>query len=132
MLRFTGIIVLLIISRSLSAQKLITRDEAVQLALNNQRNVKAAYGSVQQQQELLKGAAGIDNPQVFVEATPYEPLIAGVQQTFSLPSLYRNRKAVQEERIRLAQLQLTRTEYDLKRDVRLSYLQIQFLKERES
>ena len=131
MLRFTGIIVLLIISRSLSAQKLITRDEAVQLALNNQRNVKAAYGSVQQQKELLKGAAGIDNPQVFVEATPYEPLIAGVQQTFSLPSLYRNRKAVQEERIRLAQLQLTRTEYDLKRDVRLSYLQIQFLKERE-
>jgi outer membrane protein TolC len=58
-------------------------------------------------------------------------VVLGVQQTFSMPGVYRNRKVLQNERIRLAQLQLQGSQYDLKREVRLSYLQIQYLNERE-
>src|SRR5687768_9418580 len=131
MLRYISLILLIIIYQTGKAQRLITKEDAVQLAYNNQRHLKAANLSVQQQQQLLKGAAGIQNPQVFGEASPYEPVVFGVQQTFSMPGVYRNRKVLQNERIRLAQLQLQGSQYDLKREVRLSYLQIQYLNERE-
>ena len=131
MSRYIGLIFLLIVFQQGKAQRLISKDEAVQLAFNNQRNLKTSNLSVQQQQQLLKGAAGISNPQVFAEASPYEPLAIGVQQTFNLPGVYRNRKALQNERIRLAQLQLQGSQFDLKREVRLSYLQIQYLIEKE-
>ena len=131
MSRYIGLILLIIVYQSGKAQRLITKDDAVQLAFNNQRNLRTANLSVQRQQQLLKGAAGIENPQVFGEASPYEPVVLGIQQTFSMPGVYRNRKVLQNERIRLAQLQLQGSQYDLKREVRLSYLQIQYLDEKE-
>src|SRR5687767_16023139 len=108
-----------------SAQRLLSKEEAIQAALNNQRNLKAANLSLQQQEQLLKGAAGLENPQITAEASPYESLQLGVQQTFSMPGVYKNRKALQNERIRLAQLQLQGTQFDLKRAVLLSYQQVQ-------
>lgn len=112
------------------AQRLISQEEAVNLAFNNQRNLKAANLSVQQQQQLVSGAAGLASPQVFGEITPYEPLLLGVQQTFSLPVVYRRNKELQNQMVRLAQLQLQGTQFELKREVRLSYLQLQYLVER--
>jgi cobalt-zinc-cadmium resistance protein CzcA len=53
-----------------------------------------------------------------------------VQQTLSFPSVYKNRRGLQEEQIKLAQLRLQGSQYDLKRDVQLSYLQLQYLFER--
>ena len=130
MLRHFGLVLIAVFVYHFStAQRLITKDDAIQLALNNQRNLKAANLSVQQQQQLLRGVAGLENPQVTAEASPYEPLQIGVQQTFSLPGVYKNRKALQNERIRLAQLQLQGNQYDLKLQVRSSYLQVQFLTE---
>jgi outer membrane protein TolC len=131
MSRYIGLIFLIIVYQPGKAQRLITKDDAVQLAFNNQRNLRTANLSVQRQRQLLKGAASIENPLVFGEASPYEPVVLGVQQTFSMPGVYRNRKVLQNERIRLAQLQLQGSQYDLKREVRLSYLQIQYLNERE-
>jgi cobalt-zinc-cadmium resistance protein CzcA len=113
-----------------NGQRLVTRSEALDLAVKNQRNLRAANLSVQQQQELLKGSTGLESPQVFGELTPYEPLILGVQQTLSLPSVYRNRRALQREQMRLAQLRLQGSQYDLKRDVSSNYLQLQYLAHR--
>lgn len=127
MSRYIGLILLLIIHHAGNTQPLISKEDAVQMAFNNQRNLKAATLSVQRQEQLLKGSAGIDNPQLFGQAGPYEPLAVGVQQTVSMPGVYRNRKVLQLERIRLAQLQLQGSQYDLKRETRLSYLQIQYL-----
>lgn len=130
MLRYLGLVLSLLFIQVSKAQRVITKEEAVTLAFNTQRNLKAANLTVQQQEQLLRGAADIQSPQVFGEATPYEPLIVGVQQALSLPGVYRNRKALQNQRIRLAQLQLQGSQYELKRDVRLSYLQLQYLTER--
>ncbi len=129
---YRGLILFFIIfcSQLTYGQKVITQEEAVNLAINNQRNFKAANLTIQQQQQLLKGVAGLESPQVFGEATPYEPLIVGVQQTISLPQVYRNRKKLQNEQIKLAQLQLQGNQYDFKRNVRVSYLQLQYLSER--
>ncbi|GAA4321696.1 TolC family protein [Flaviaesturariibacter amylovorans] len=113
-----------------SGQQVLPPDTAVARALANSRNLRAAELTVTQQQQLLRGAAELQNPQVTFEVTPYEPLLIGVQQNFSLPGVYRGRRALQSERIRGAQLQLRGAQYDLKRDVRLSYLQLQYFSER--
>lgn len=113
------------------AQRVLTKDEAVNLAVNNQRNVRAANLAVTQQQQLLKGSAAIENPQLQFQLSPYdEGSQVGAQQNFSFPSVYRNRRTLQSERIKLAQLQLQGSIYDLKREVGLSYLQLQYLAER--
>ena len=110
------------------AQRVLTKDEAVNLAVNNQRNVRAANLGVTQQQQLLKGSASLENPQLQFQLSPYdEGSQVGVQQNFSFPSVYRNRKTLQSERIKLAQLQLRGSVYDLKREVGLSYLQLQYV-----
>lgn len=112
------------------AQRVLTGDEAVALATNNQRNLKAANLSLQQQQQLLRGSTALESPQLQYQLSPYdEGGQVGVQQNVSFPSVYRNRKALQNERIRLAQLQLQGSQYELKREVRLSFLQLQFLAE---
>lgn len=130
MLRYFGLVLIAVFTYHFGyAQRLLTKEDAIQLALNNQRNLKAANMSIQQQEQLLKGVGGLENPQITAEASPYEPLQLGVQQTFSMPGVYKNRKALQNERIRLAQLQLKGNQYDLKQQVRSSYLQIQFLTE---
>ncbi len=121
----------LVIDKTIVAQTVLTKEDAVALAINNQRNLQAASLSVQQQQQLLPGSGGLENPQLQYQLSPYdEGAQIGVQQNFSFPSVYRNRKALQNERIRLAQLQLRGSQYDLKREVRLSFLQLQFFTER--
>lgn len=111
------------------AQKTLTKDDAVQLALANQRNLKAAQLTLTQQQQLLTSSVALESPQLTVELSPFEPLVVGLQQNLSLPSVYRNRKAVQNQRILLAQLQLQGAQYELKKVVRLNFLQLQFFKE---
>lgn len=131
MFRYFSFVLLLFGYLSGNSQRIISREESVERTLANQRNLKAANLTVQQQEQLLRAAADFQSPQVFGEATPYEPLIVGVQQTFSLPGVYRKRKALQTERLRLAQLQLQGTQYELKREVLLNYLQLQYLAERK-
>lgn|GEM_PF-1321819 len=131
MFRFIGFFLAIIFFQSAYAQVLLTKEAAVELALNNQRNLKAASLSLQQQQQLSKRAGGLDNPQVTVGASPYEPLVLGIQQNLSLPGVYRNRRALQNERIQLARLQLQGSQYELKKEVQLTYLQLQYLNERQ-
>ncbi len=132
MLRCVSLLFICIfLHRTSHAQAVLTKDEAVNLALYNQRNLKAANLTVQQQQQLLRGSSGLESPQLQLQLSPYdEGAQIGVQQNISFPSVYRNRKNLQNERIRLAQLQLQGSQYDLKRSVRISYLQLQYLAER--
>ena len=131
--RYLGLIIILIVHHTVNAQRLVNQNEAINLSLNNQRNLKPASLLVQQQNQLLKGSAALESPQLQYQVSPYdEGAQVGVQQTISFPSVYRNRKALQNERLRLAQLQLQGSQYDLKREVRLNYLQLQYLSERRT
>ena len=130
MLRYPGLILFLFFFQASNAQRLISAEEAVNRAFGNQRNLRAANLSVQQQRQLVRGAGGLESPQLQYQVSPYdEGGQVGVQQTLSFPSVYRNRRALQNERIRMAQLQLQGSQFDLKREVRLNYLQLQFLSE---
>ena len=132
MVRYVLLIGLIVSVNVARSQRLISQEEAISLAFNNQRNLRAANLSLQQQQQLVNGVSGITSPQVFGEITPYEPLAIGIQQTFSLPVVYRRNKELQGQMVRLAQLQLQGTQFELKREIRLSYLQLQYLQERRN
>ncbi len=132
MLRYVSLFLFsLLLYTTCEAQRVLTKDDAVNFALNNGRNLRAANLSVQQQQQLIVGSAALESPQLQFQLSPYdEGAQVGVQQNISFPSVYRNRRLLQTERLRLAQLQLQGSQYELKRAVRLSFLQLQFLLER--
>ena len=132
MIRYFLLFLFLFVPASvLLAQQRMSKEEAAGLALRNGSMLKAPNLSLQQQQQLLPGSGGLESPQLQYQLTPYdEGAQAGVQQTLSFPSVYRSRKLLQSERIRLAQLQLSVAAYDLKNAVRISYLQLQYLAEK--
>ncbi len=132
MIRYFVPVLFLSLSASvLHAQPRISKEEAAVLALRNGSSLKAPNLSLQQQQQLLRGSAGMESPQLQYQLSPYdEGAQVGVQQTLSFPSVYRSRKLLHSERIRLAQLQLSGAAYELKNAVRISYLQLQYLTEK--
>jgi outer membrane protein, heavy metal efflux system len=111
-------------------QRLLSEKETTQLALSNARNINVASLTLKQQQQLLRGAGGIASPQVTLEKSPYEPLIAGIQQQFEWPSVYGARKQLQESQVRLAETSVGFNALQIKRQVRIAYLQLQYLNER--
>lgn len=127
---FLSIVLFIGINVSASAQRVLTEREAVQMALGNARNINVASLTFKQQQQLLRGAAGIANPQLTLEKSPYEPLIAGVQQQFDWPTVYRSRKQLQQARVTLAENSMKLNELDVKRLVRTAYVELQYLNER--
>lgn len=127
MLRVTLSLFIIICTQvSIKAQRLVSRSEAFELAISNQRNLRPGNLNVVQQEQVLKGSSGFSNPQLQVQASPYEPMVIGVQQSFSLPAVYQNRKELQNERIKFAKLQLAGSQLDLKRAVNTSYFQLQY------
>ncbi|HEY0677361.1 MAG TPA: TolC family protein [Chitinophagaceae bacterium] len=121
---------LAVASFPVAAQRMLSSEDAVQLALGNARNINVASLSLKQQQQLLKGAAGLASPQITLEKSPYEPLIVGFQQQLEWPTAYRSRKQLQKAKVELAQGSMKLNELDVKRLARTAYLQLQYLNER--
>ena len=131
MFKYFQITLILIVSHlSATAQQLLTESDAIQLALKNGRNINVSSLTLKQQQQLLRGAAGLSAPQLTLEKSPYEPLVAGIQQQFDWPGVYGKRKQLQQARVELAQSSLRLNELDVKRLVRTNYLELQYLNER--
>jgi outer membrane protein, heavy metal efflux system len=123
---FTGFIVTV----QVAAQQQLSADEAVRLALANARNINVAALTLKQQQQLLRGAAALASPQLTLEKSPYEPLVAGVQQQFDWPTIYGARKQLQQSRVRLAESSVSLNALQVKRLVRTAYVQLQYLDQR--
>ena len=128
--RISILLVILVVAVSASGQRTLPENEAVSLALQNVRNINVANLTLQQQQQLLRGAGAIASPQLTMEKSPYEPLIVGVQQQFDWPTVYGARKQAQQARVKLAETSVTLNALQIKRLVRTAYLQLQYLAER--
>jgi hypothetical protein len=82
MFKYFQIVLILIASCfSATAQRVLTENDAIQLALKNARNINVSSLTLRQQQQLLRGAAGLAAPQLTLEKSPYEP------QAFSSSSI---------------------------------------------
>ncbi len=109
-----------------SAQQLVKEAEAVAKALANNKNIQAVSLQVKQQQQLLKSAFNLPNPEVFVESPTGNFYTPSITQSFEFPSVYRNQYNLQKQKIGVAQKEKKLTEAELVYRVRVLYLEAQF------
>ena len=114
------------ISFSASAQQVLTEDEAVSKALANNKNIQAASLQVKQQQQLLKSAINLPNPEFFWESPTDNFYTGSITQSFEFPTVYSNQYRLQKQQIGVAQKEKQLTEAELKYRVKVLYLEIQY------
>ncbi len=127
MFRYSIIIFLTgIISLPAAAQQVLTESEAVAKALTNNKNIQAASLQVKQQQQLLKSAINLRNPDFFWESPTGKFYTGSITQSFEFPTVYSNQYRLQKQQIGVAQKEKQLTEAELKYRVKLLYLEVQY------
>ncbi len=114
------------ISLPAAAQQVLTENEAVAKALANNKNIQAASLQVKQQQQLLKSAINLPNPEFFFESPTGKFYTGSITQSFEFPTVYSNQYRLQKQQIGVAQKEKQLTEAELKYRVKVLYLEIQY------
>ncbi|MBP8113748.1 MAG: TolC family protein [Chitinophagaceae bacterium] len=109
-----------------AAQQVLTENEAVAKALANNKNIQAASLQVKQQQQLLKSAINLPNPDFFFESPTGNFYTGSITQSFEFPTVYSNQYRLQKQQIGVAQKEKQLTEAELKYRVRILYLEVQY------
>lgn len=115
-----------LISLPAAAQQILTESEAVNKTLANNKNIQTASLQVKQQQQLLKSAINLPNPEFFLESPTGNFYTGSITQSIEFPSVYTNQRRLQKGQIAIAQKEKQLTEAELKYRVKLLYLEIQF------
>ncbi|MGV6862523.1 MAG: CusA/CzcA family heavy metal efflux RND transporter [Putridiphycobacter sp.] len=106
----------------------LTLDNAIELALNQNGNVKAANLEVERLKQLQKTAYGLDKTDFGVQYGQYNSLNTdlgfSIDQNFKFPTLYRNQKGLNEAYVTGAEQQKIVTQNDLIKEVKLTFYQI--------
>ena len=121
---FTGFILLATVT--VNAQSVLTETEAISKALANNRNINAASLQVRQQQQLLKSAINLPNPEFFWESPTGNFYTGSITQSIEFPSVYTNQYRLQKGQIAIAKKEKQISEAELKYRVKLLYLEVQF------
>ena len=91
---FTGF--LLLAAVNVNAQSVLTETEAITKTLANNKNINAASLQVKQQQQLLKSAFNIPNPEFFWESPTGNFYTGSITQSIEFPSVYTNQYRLQK------------------------------------
>ena len=127
MLRYSIIVFLAgFISLPAAAQQVLSENEAVAKALANNKNIQATSLQVKQQQQLLKSAINLPNPDFFLESPTGKFYTGSITQSFEFPTVYSNQYRLQKQQIAVAQKEKQLTEAELKYRVKVLYLEIQY------
>ena len=120
---FTGFILLATVT--VNAQSVLTETEAISKALANNRNINAASLQVRQQQQLLKSAINLPNPEFFWESPTGNFYTGSITQSIEFPSVYTNQYRLQKGQIAIAKKEKQISEAELKYRIKLLYLEVQ-------
>ena len=123
---FKSFLPLFLLFQTAHAQQLVTREQALNFAFGNRINTAPSQLSLLQQQQLLRSATSIDNPELEYEIDPYDPAVLGVLIPLRLPSVYASRRSLQRQRIRLSELLLKLNQYEISRLVQNIYTEVQY------
>jgi outer membrane protein TolC len=130
MVRNVLLIFLFAVSQFSVAQRVLSREEAVNLASQNKAYTSPAQLALARQQQLAKGASQVDNPELEYEVDPYDPTSLGILMPLRVPSVYRSRRTLQRERVRLSELLVRMNRNEISRLVQNTYNEMQFLNAR--
>ena len=108
------------------AQQLLTESEAISRALANSKNIQAASLQVKQQQQLIKSAINLPNPEFFWESPTGNFYTGSITQSFEFPTVYHHQFRLQKQQVGVAQKEKQLTETELKYRVKVLYLEAQF------
>lgn len=113
------------ISSSLPAQTL-TLSQALDAAVQHHPAARGAALQVQQQTQLLPGAAALANPVVTAESPTGDFYTFGVAQSFEMPGVYRHRKDLQKSQIARAESGIAVIHQDIRHITALVYNELQY------
>jgi outer membrane protein, heavy metal efflux system len=105
---------------------LLTENAAIAKALANNKNIQAASLQVKQQQQLLKSAINLPNPEFFLESPTGNFYTGSITQSIEFPTVYKNQYRLQKQQIGVAQKEKQLTEAELKYRVKVLYLEAQY------
>jgi len=130
------IFILMIGSVKLNAQTTISLDEAMNLAVQNNRNLKNEKLRSDFAKALIKTSTA-DIPQTSVSAdygqinSAYKDMKFGVSQSIAFPTVYKKQKNLYTEEWKKSQLNVSLKEFELKKLVSQTYFQLVYWKEKE-
>jgi outer membrane protein, heavy metal efflux system len=108
------------------AQQLLTEADAVTKALANSKNILAASLQIKEQQQLVKSAINLPNPEFFWESPTGNFYTGSITQSIEFPSVYTRQYRLQKQQVLVAEKEKQLTEADIRYRVKLLYLEAQF------
>ncbi|GGE12397.1 MULTISPECIES: CusA/CzcA family heavy metal efflux RND transporter [Sphingobacterium] len=120
----------------MKAQTIISLDEAVQTALQNNRNLKNEKLRSDYAKALIK-TSNADIPQTAVTAdygqinSAYNDMKFGISQSIAFPTVYQKQKNLHSEEWKKSQFNVSLKEFELKKAVSQSYFQMVYWKDKE-
>lgn len=108
------------------SQHVLTVNEAIETALKNSPAVKGSDLVVRQNEQLVRSARNIPNPDLTFDSPSGTFYTLGVQQNFRFPTVYTKQAKLQQQQVVLAQKEQIVIENDLRFRVSTLYLNVQF------
>lgn len=129
------IIFLVLTGTFMNAQTKITLNEAVDIALKNNRGLKNEKLKSEYAKALIKTSSDI--PQTGISAdygqinSAYNDMKFGVSQSIAFPTVYKKQKNLYTEEWKKSELSVALKEYQLKKGITLTFYNILYLQEKE-
>ena len=122
-------------AQDVNSKTITTLEEAVTIGLSNNGNVQVAKTNVELQEQGKKAAFDPGKTNVGVQYGQYNSFendfAFNLNQQFDFPTVYTNQHKLAKEKTEGSQMQLAVTENSLKRDIRQSWYQLAYLREKE-
>lgn len=130
------ILILMIGSAKLNAQTTVSLDEAINMAIQNNRNLKNEKLRADYAKTLIKTSSA-DIPQMAVTAdygqinSAYKDMKFGISQNIAFPTVYKKQKNLYTEEWKKSLLNVSLKEFELKKAVSQTYFQLVYWKKKE-
>lgn len=122
-------------AQDVNSKTITTLEEAVTIGLSNNGNVQVAKTNVELQEQGKKAAFDPGKTNVGIQYGQYNSFendfALNLNQQFDFPTVYTNQHKLAKEKTEGSQMQLAVTENSLKRDIRQSWYQLAYLREKE-
>lgn len=118
-----------------AGRTITTLDEALQIGLANNGNVRVARINIELQEQDIKAAFDFGKTSVGIQYGQYNSfendLGFSVNQSIEFPTVYAKQRQLANEKSEASQLHLSVKENELKRNIRESWYQLAYLRERK-
>lgn len=122
-------------AQEVKGKTITTLEEAINIGLTGNGNVQVAKTNIELQEQGKKSAYNLGKTDFGIQYGQYNSFendfAFNLNQRIEFPTVYSSQRTLAKEKIEGSQMQLLITENDLKRNIRISWYQLAYLKERE-